>query len=223
MNQLTKTIQVQSLGLKPYETVLHDMQSFTRNRDDKTPDQLWLVEHEKVFTQGRHGKGKHILSTGDIPIVQTDRGGQVTYHGPGQAVVYFLIDLKRTKIGIKNLVCLIEKSAIEMLKQFGIESHLQENAPGVYVNDQKVCSLGLRVKQGRTYHGLSINVDMDLSPFKLINPCGYKNLQMAEIKQFKADITLNEVYNVYTKIFSEKFNEAVKAKVANVGVDACLS
>ncbi|MCF6775372.1 lipoyl(octanoyl) transferase LipB [Thiotrichales bacterium 19X7-9] len=223
MNQLTKTIQVQSLGLKPYETVLHEMQSFTRNRDDKTLDQLWLVEHEKVFTQGRHGKGEHILSTGDIPIVQTDRGGQVTYHGPGQAVVYFLIDLKRAKIGIKNLVCLIEKSAIEMLKQFGIESHLQENAPGVYVNDQKVCSLGLRVKQGQTYHGLSINVDMDLSPFKLINPCGYKNLQMAEIKQFKTDITLDEVYSVYTKIFSEKFNQALKAKVTNMGVDACLS
>ncbi|MCF6765490.1 lipoyl(octanoyl) transferase LipB [Thiotrichales bacterium 19S3-7] len=223
MNQIVKSIQMQSLGLQPYEVVLEKMQSFTANRDEKTNDQLWLVEHEKVFTQGRHGKGEHILSTSDIPIVQTDRGGQVTYHGPGQAIIYFMIDLKRIKIGIKNLVCLIEKSAIEMLKTFAIESHLQDNAPGVYVNDQKICSLGLRVKQGRTYHGLSINVDMDLSPFKLINPCGYKNLQMTQIKQFKSDITLDEVYNVYTTIFSEKFNTAVKAKAGTMGVDACLS
>lgn len=215
---MNSNIRIRHLGAIDYLDALDQMQVFTQNRDDQTPDEIWLVEHPAVFTQGRHGKTEHILFPGDIPVVQTDRGGQVTYHGQGQAVIYFLIDLKRAKLGIKNLVCHIEKSAIEMLKTFNIESTLKEKAPGVYVSGKKICSLGLRVKQGKTYHGLSINVNMDLAPFKRINPCGYQNLEMTQISDFDEKITLEQVYQTYCDIFLKK----IQTTSPQSGVSSCL-
>lgn len=157
------------------------MQAFTNNRTDETPDQLWLVEHAPVFTQGQAGKPEHILSAGDIPIVQTDRGGQVTYHGPGQLVAYPLLNLKRRKMGVRELVTRIENSVVDFLALYSIQACAKKNAPGVYVGEQKIASLGLRVRRGCSFHGVALNVDVDLSPFQLINPCGYQGLAMTQL------------------------------------------
>lgn len=173
---------VHRLGLVEYLPTLLAMQKFTGNRTSETLDEIWLCEHPPVFTQGRHGKSEHILNPHAIPVIQTDRGGQVTYHGPGQLMVYLLLDIKRRKLGIKKLVEMIEYCVQKTIAGLGIESHLVCNAPGIYVKSCKICSIGLRVKQGRTYHGLSLNLDMDLKPFSYINPCGYQNLQMTQVK-----------------------------------------
>ncbi|MCF6808073.1 lipoyl(octanoyl) transferase LipB [Thiotrichales bacterium 19S9-12] len=212
MNNFPLPFKTRHLGKVPYEKILQQMQSFSASRQTETEDELWFVEHPSVFTQGKHGNSSHILSHSNIPLIQTDRGGQVTYHGEGQAIVYFLIDLKRAKLGIKDLVCIIEKSAILMLHEFNIESHLKDNAPGVYVKSEKICSLGLRVKQGKTYHGLSINVNMDLSPFKLINPCGYAGLKMTQISHFRSDTTIDDVNKSYLRHFSDKLHERLMQK-----------
>ncbi len=175
-------MQIKQLGLQPYELTWQAMREFTELRQDDTPDELWIVEHPAVLTQGLNGKAEHLLQTlHNIPIVQTDRGGQITYHGPGQLVIYVLFDLKRAQLGVRALVTLIEASIIEYLHQLGIMANARADAPGVYVNQQKIASLGLKIRKQRSYHGLALNVDMDLSPFTLINPCGLNGMQMTQL------------------------------------------
>ena len=170
------------LGTVSYETCLQDMQTFVAKRTDKTCDEIWFVEHPPVFTQGMAGSPEHILGAGDIPVIHTDRGGQVTYHGPGQIVAYQLLDLNRRRLGVRRLVELLEESVIRILADYNIKARGDRAAPGVYVEDAKVAALGLRIRKGSSYHGLSVNVDMDLKPFNRINPCGYKGLQVTSMK-----------------------------------------
>lgn len=158
------------------------MQDFTDNRDTNSDDQIWLVEHPPVFTQGRGGRPEHLLNVGDIPVVQTDRGGQVTYHGPGQLVVYPLIDLKRRQMGIRRMVSLLEQAVVDLMTDHHLTAHARPDAPGVYVGEAKIASLGLRVRHGACYHGLSLNIDMDLSPFARINPCGYAGMAVTDMR-----------------------------------------
>lgn len=181
------SIQIKQLGLQPYEQTWQAMQDFTNQRQPDTPDELWLVEHPAVFTQGLNGKAEHILQTSDIPIVQTDRGGQVTYHAPGQAVIYVLLDLKRAKLGVRALVTELENSLIEYLKQYAITAEARADAPGVYVDGKKIASLGLKIRKQRSYHGLALNVDMDLQPFQLVNPCGLQGMQMTQLKDLLSE------------------------------------
>lgn len=157
------------------------MHTFTDERDENTCDEVWLVEHNPVFTQGQAGKEEHVLAAGDIPIVKSDRGGQVTYHGPGQLVAYVLINLRRKNTGVRELVTHIENTVVNTLHQFGIESAARPDAPGVYVDNKKICSLGLRIRKGCSFHGLALNVNMDLSPFLRINPCGYAGMEMIQL------------------------------------------
>lgn len=182
---------LRSLGRQPYAPTWHRMQAFTAERDGDTRDEIWLLEHDPVFTQGQAGKPEHLLNPGDIPVVQVDRGGQVTYHGPGQLIVYLLIDLKRRKLGVRDTVTLMEQSVVRVLADYGVEAYPKADAPGVYVDGAKICSLGLRVRRGCTFHGLALNLDMDLSPFLRINPCGYAGLSMTQLSQLapQADLT----------------------------------
>lgn len=170
------------MGAQPYLPIWQAMKDFTDNRGDDTMDECWLVEHEPVFTQGQAGKAEHILQVSSIPVVQCDRGGQVTYHGPGQAMVYLLVNIKRKKIGIRDFVTIMEQAVISLLADFGIEAGLKDGAPGVYVDGAKISALGLRVRRGSTYHGLALNVDMDLTPFLQINPCGYEGMAVTDMK-----------------------------------------
>ena len=175
------SIRVRRLGRKPYRDTLARMQSFTTHRDASTPDEIWLLEHPAVFTLGQAGRREHVLAAGDIEVVQSDRGGQVTFHGPGQLVVYTLLDLTRRGLGVRETVCLLEESVIVTLAQFGVVADRRDGAPGVYVAGEKIAALGLRVRHGRCYHGLSLNVDMDLEPFSRINPCGYPGLAVTRV------------------------------------------
>ena len=169
------------LGLQPYETVWRQMRDFTDQRQAETADELWLVQHPPVFTQGQAGRAEHLLNPGDIPVVQTDRGGQVTYHGPGQIVAYPLLDLRRLRLGVRELVSLLESTVIQFLETWDLAAVARPDAPGVYVDGRKIASLGLRVRRGCSFHGVSLNVQMDLSPFLRINPCGYNGLQMTQL------------------------------------------
>lgn len=169
------------LGLVDYTPTLQAMRAFTDSRDGDSPDQLWLLQHPPVFTQGQAGRSEHLLAPGDIPVVQVDRGGQVTYHGPGQAVIYLLLDLRRRGLGVRGLVDLIEQSLVQLLAGYDIQSEPRPDAPGVYVAGEKIASLGLRVRRGCSYHGLALNVDMDLEPFQRINPCGYQGLRVTSM------------------------------------------
>ena len=184
-------ILTRELGLADYEPVLDAMRELTDTRDENTPDQLWLLQHPRVFTQGQAGKAEHVLAPGDIPVIQVDRGGQVTYHGPGQWVIYLLVDLKRRKLGVRDLVTLIEQSIVTLLAEYAIEAAPRPEAPGVYVDGDKIASLGLRVRRGCSYHGLSLNVDMDLEPFQRINPCGYEGLQVTSMARLLPDVELD--------------------------------
>ncbi|MFH4625382.1 lipoyl(octanoyl) transferase LipB [Vibrio alginolyticus] len=175
---------VKRLGGQDYEPVWKAMHEFTDQRTEETRDEVWLVEHNPVFTQGQAGKAEHLINTGDIPVVQSDRGGQVTYHGPGQLVAYFLINLRRKKLGVRDLVTTIENLVINTLKAYNIDSAARPDAPGVYVAGKKICSLGLRIRKGCSFHGLALNVNMDLTPFLRINPCGYEGMEMVQVSQF---------------------------------------
>ncbi|MDO8344955.1 MAG: lipoyl(octanoyl) transferase LipB [Cellvibrio sp.] len=177
-----RVLEVINLGQQDYLPSWQAMTDFTNQRTPETTDQLWLVEHPPVFTQGQAGKAEHLLFPGDIPVVQSDRGGQVTYHGPGQLVAYPLLDLRRLKIGVRELVTSIEQTIVATLTYYGIESAAKPDAPGVYVNGDKIASLGLRVRRGCSFHGLALNVAMDLAPFQRINPCGYQGLAMTQMK-----------------------------------------
>ena len=199
------SLLVRRLGLAPYQPVLDAMREFTDQRDDDTPDELWLLQHPRVFTQGQAGKAEHVLAPGDIPVIQVDRGGQVTYHGPGQWVIYLLVDLKRRGLGVRALVTLIENAIVRLLCDYGIDSAPRADAPGVYVNGDKVAALGLRVRRGCSYHGLSLNVDMDLEPFNRINPCGHQGLQVTSMAQLLAgqEIDIDEVGDRLLEILEE--------------------
>ena len=184
-------IKIKEKGLQDYNSTWQEMVSFTENRNNHTEDELWTLEHRSVFTQGLSGKSEHLLKETEIEVIKSDRGGQITYHGPGQLIVYCLIDIKRLGIGVKQMVSIIEKSIIDLLSDYSISSHKMPGAPGVYVDGSKIAALGLKVKRGKTYHGLSLNVDMNLSPYSLINPCGYKDLkitQMSNLTDNKPDL-----------------------------------
>lgn len=179
---------VKQLGLQPYQPVFRAMKNFNDSRDSATPDQVWLVQHQPVFTQGMAGKAEHLLMPGDIPVIQVDRGGQVTYHGPGQIVAYPLIDIRRRRLGARELVSAIESSIIGVLADLGVAAYARADAPGVYVDTDavagaKIASLGVRIRKNGSYHGLAFNIDMDLSPFQRINPCGYQGLQMTQLRE----------------------------------------
>ena len=175
-------MQIHNLGLRPYQEIWDAMRACTAARDADSADQIWLVQHPPVYTQGQAGKPEHLLAPGDIPVIQIDRGGQITYHGPGQTVMYLLLDLRRAGIGIRALVSLIEESVIGYLQELGIRAQSRIDAPGVYVDGKKIASLGLRVRGGCTYHGVALNVDMNLEPFSRINPCGLVGMQMPQLR-----------------------------------------
>ena len=199
-------ILVRHLGLQPYEPVSQAMHDFTDRRDDTTPDEIWLVEHLPVFTQGQAGKAEHLLMTGDIPVIQSDRGGQVTYHGPGQQVMYVLLNLKRRKLGVRELVTLLEQTVVNTLAEYDIDAHPRADAPGVYVGEMKICSLGLRIRKGCSFHGLALNINMDLAPFQRINPCGYAGMEMTQMRQWVDTATPENIRPVLLKKFLALLN-----------------
>ena len=178
-------LQVRVLGRQPYDPTWRRMQSFTDQRNAETVDEIWLLEHEPVFTQGQAGKAEHLLNPGDIPVVQVDRGGQVTYHGPGQLLAYLMVDLRRRKLGVRDMVSLMERAVVNVLSDYGVQAYPKPDAPGVYVEGEKICSLGLRVRRGATFHGLALNIDMTLEPFLRINPCGYAGLSMTQLSRYE--------------------------------------
>jgi lipoyl(octanoyl) transferase len=204
-------IKIREKGLQDYVKTWEEMKSFTENRNSDTPDELWALEHKSIFTQGLSGKPEHILKETQIPIIQSDRGGQITYHAPGQLIIYCLIDIKRLGIGIKKMVSMIEQSLIEFLSTYDITAHTLKGAPGVYVNDSKIAALGLKVKQGRTYHGLSLNIDMDLSPYKLINPCGYSDLKVTQMRNLTDKIL--SISNIKHELSEHLINSIVKTQI----------
>ncbi len=184
---MSEHLIVRQLGLRDWHTVSQAMHQFTDQRTADTCDELWLVQHPAVFTQGQAGKPEHLLSPGDIPVMQSDRGGQVTYHGPGQQILYVMIDIRRRKLGVRELVTVLEQTVINTLAEYSVTARSREDAPGVYVAGKKICSLGLRIRKGCSFHGLALNIDMDLGPFLRINPCGYAGMEMTRL----ADLTDN--------------------------------
>ncbi|MCH8248295.1 MAG: lipoyl(octanoyl) transferase LipB [Proteobacteria bacterium] len=177
-------------GLQDYILLWREMQDFTDNRDETTPDEIWFTEHPPVFTMGLNASDKHLLAPGDIPVVQVDRGGQVTYHGPGQLMIYPLIDLRRSKIGIRKLVTALELSVVDFVAEHGVSAAARPDAPGVYVENTKLASVGLRIRRGSSFHGMALNVDIDLEPFQRINPCGYEELEMTDLHRQGIDVGL---------------------------------
>ena len=188
-----RSVELRWLGRVEYEPTWRAMQSFTEHRDQHTPDQIWFLEHPPVFTLGMNGKREHVLAPGDIPLVQIDRGGQVTYHGPGQLVVYPLIDVRRRGIGVRQLVIALENAVIAAAAEQTIEASGRRDAPGVYVDGKKLASIGLRIRRGSSYHGLALNVAMDLEPFQRINPCGFAGLQVTDLRSLGVDASLEQI------------------------------
>lgn len=205
---ITQHLVIRDLAIADYTAVWQAMQQFTDARDASTADQLWLLEHQPVFTQGQAGKEEHLLFPGDIPVVKVDRGGQVTYHGPGQLVVYVLLDLKRRNLGVRQLVTMLEQVLIQVLAEYGISAYAKPDAPGVYVDEAKIASLGLRVRKGCTFHGLALNVNMDLAPFSRINPCGYAGMQMIQCKDLGGPQSIAEAKQRIVQCFQQQLNVA---------------
>lgn len=196
---------VRHQGLQDYALSLKRMQQFNQSRNTNTPDEIWLLQHPPVFTLGINASETHVLDAGAIPLVQTDRGGQVTYHGPGQLVAYVLFDVKRNKLGVRDMVNRLEQSVIDLLAAEGVSANAKKQAPGVYVDDAKIAALGLRIKRGGSYHGLSLNVDMDLSPFKQINPCGYPDLEVTSMQVLGLQQTVEQVTGKYLESLCAQF------------------
>lgn len=200
---------VRHLGLVDYQPTLEAMRQLTAERNADTPDQIWLLQHPPVFTQGQAGKAEHVLAAGDIPVIQVERGGQVTYHGPGQLVAYLMLDLRRLNLGVRELVTLMEQSLVELLAGYGIEAAPRADAPGVYVGAAKIASLGLRVRRGCSFHGLALNVDMDMEPFSRINPCGYSGLRMVQLSELlEQPVDISEVARRLEKILRQRLTRA---------------
>ena len=179
-------------GRQDYVPLWREMQAFTDTRDDDTPNEIWFVEHPPVFTMGLNASEEHLLAPGDIPVVQIDRGGQVTFHGPGQLMIYPLLDIKRSNIGVRNLVTALEQSVVDLAAEYEVAAVARADAPGVYVAGDKLASVGLRIRRGSSFHGMALNVDIDLEPFSRINPCGYAELQMTDLKRLGINLTLEE-------------------------------
>ncbi len=190
---MTAAIEIRSLGNKEYEPLWREMQEFTSSRDNDTPDELWFTEHPPVFTLGLNASREHLLAPGDIQVIQIDRGGQVTYHGPGQLMIYPLIDLKRARLGIRDLVTALEQSVVDLAAQYNIEAKSRADAPGVYVDGKKIASVGLRVRRWCSYHGMALNIDMDLEPYSRINTCGYADLEVTDLRRLGIDKDLSAV------------------------------
>ena len=206
--------RVRELGRQPYEPVWRAMQRFTDVRKEDTPDELWVVEHDPVFTLGQAGKPEHVLAAGDIPVIHVDRGGQVTYHGPGQIVVYPLLDLKRLKIGVRDYVHRIEQALIDTMADWNIHAERRDGAPGVYVADAKVAALGIRVRRGCTFHGLAFNIGMDLEPFHRINPCGYQGLQVTSLQDLGGPSSMDAVKPALLAHMARQFGLELQAESA---------
>jgi len=197
---------VKNLGEKPYAETWQAMKSFTDSRDECAADEFWFVQHPPVYTLGQAGKVEHLLTPGDIPIVHSDRGGQVTYHGPGQLVCYLLLDIRRLQLGVRDLVTAIEQSIVQLINSYGVAAEAKPEAPGVYVDGRKLAALGLRIRKGCSYHGLSLNVDMDLGPFSNINPCGIEGLEVVDMKRLGIDRPMAEIMEDTTS-GSHKYQE----------------
>jgi lipoyl(octanoyl) transferase len=193
MNCTQQRFHIKQFGLRDYFDVWQEMQTFTAKRTEHTQDELWLLQHNPVFTLGLAGRKEHLLNPGSIPVVQSDRGGQVTYHGPGQLIAYVMYDLQRAGIGVRRLVELLQNSVIDLLQQHAIKAHTLPKAPGVYVENKKIAALGLRIRHGRSFHGLSLNVDMDLEPFSRINPCGYPQMQITQMKELGIETSIQDI------------------------------
>lgn len=200
---MSENLTFKSLGLRDYGGVWQSMKSHIREEDFK--NEIWFLEHTPVFTLGTAADQKHILNAKGIPVIQSDRGGEVTYHGPGQLVIYFMIDVKRSKLGPKILVKTLQEITKSLLKEYSIDSEFIDGAPGVYVNEKKIASIGLRISKGKTYHGISINVDMDLAPFSYINPCGYKGLKVTQIKDLNNKANIKDVERLAIKLLEPIF------------------
>jgi lipoyl(octanoyl) transferase len=200
---VSESLTFKSLGLRDYDDTWQSMKSHIREEDFK--NEIWFIEHPPVFTLGTAADQKHILNPKDIPVVQSDRGGEVTYHGPGQLVIYFMIDVKKSKLGPKTLVKSLQEFTKSLLKECSIESQFIDGAPGVYVNEKKIASIGLRISKGKTYHGISINVDMDLTPFSYINPCGYEGLEVTQIKELNDKVTIKDVERLAIELLEPIF------------------
>lgn len=206
MDLVTQPLLIKHLGRQDYEPVWHAMQKFTDDRDGNTLDELWLVEHPPVFTQGLAGKAEHVLAAGDIPVIQVDRGGQVTYHGPGQIVAYPMINLRRHGIGVKSLVHGIEQAIIDTVALYGVQAARKDNAPGVYVDGAKIASLGLRIRKACSFHGLAFNIDMDLEPFQRINPCGFSGLEVIQLADLAPGVAIRTVEQQLIAAFCQQLN-----------------
>jgi lipoyl(octanoyl) transferase len=200
-----RDIIIRDLGLCDYQETWKNMRDFTESRNESTLDEIWLLQHPAVFTQGLAGKAEHVLNPHHIPVVQTDRGGQVTYHGPGQFILYALIDLSRKQLQARSLVTQLENTVITLLSELSITAYAKPHAPGVYVDDAKICSIGLRIRRGASYHGIALNVDMDLTPFSYINPCGHKNLMMTSIRTLQPHRTIEAIQAAITPLFLKNF------------------
>ena len=216
-------IQIQWLGLSDYTAIYTKQRNFTDSRTETTPDQLWCLEHPPVYTLGLAGKTEHILNQGAIPVLKTDRGGQVTYHGPGQLVIYPLIDLRRKAISIKKYVNLLEQSVIDLLNELGIEAARKQNAPGVYVNNSKIAALGIRVRNGCCYHGLALNVNMNLEPFSGINPCGYAGLDVTRLSDFGVMLSVEQVSQRLVPVIASHLGFNGKQIIASSDDDQSIS
>ncbi|PKF62954.1 octanoyltransferase [Psychromonas sp. psych-6C06] len=206
MTELSKQLTLRYLGSQPYLETWQAMSDFTNLRDELSRDEIWVVEHPAVFTQGSAGKAEHLLQQSDIPVVKSDRGGQITYHGPGQLIVYLLIDIRRKAFNVRSLVTMIEQSIITLLNDHQVQAIAKPDAPGVYVNGKKIASLGLKIRRGCSFHGLALNVDMDLSPFLQINPCGYAGLEMTQCKQEGITLGVSEL----APLLIEKMNQQLQ-------------
>ncbi|MEX2496174.1 MAG: lipoyl(octanoyl) transferase LipB [Woeseia sp.] len=204
-------VEVRALGRRPFEATWRAMQRYTDQRGADTPDQIWYVEHPPVFTLGLNASREHLLAPGDIPVVQIDRGGQVTYHGPGQLMVYPLLDLRRADLGVRDLVTALERSVIDLLQQEGVEAASRPEAPGVYVHKRKIASIGLRVRRGASYHGMALNVDVDLEPFSRINPCGFQGLEMTDLARLGLSCDLQKVAAALQAHLLRNFQQAGSA------------
>ena len=192
-NAAKRTVKIRHLGLRDYIPLWHAMQAFTDERDASTDDEIWFAEHEPVFTMGINASDDHLLAPGDIPVVKIDRGGQVTYHGPGQLMIYPMIDLHRSGIGVRNLVTALEQSVVDLVAEYGVTAAARADAPGVYVEDRKLASIGLRIRRGASFHGMALNIDVDLEPFSRINPCGYEHLEMTDLQRLGVPLQIDDV------------------------------
>jgi lipoyl(octanoyl) transferase len=202
-------MNIKDLGLTEYKPVVQAMRDFTLSRQTDTEDELWLLEHQPVFTQGANGDPAHVLNSHDIAVVETDRGGQVTYHGPGQLVAYTLMDLRRLQIGVREMVSRLENTVIHILSEQGLQAYARQDAPGVYIDERKIASLGLRVKRGACYHGVSFNIDMDLTPFSFINPCGQPGMEVTDLKTLGINLTMAQAKQQFVAAFQAQMQTGI--------------